>query len=258
MITWSPSAILSARACPLQWLRLYGHRTARERLQPGDSIAHLAIGVAEHAALEAAYKRAQRGFGYQPGRSMSHYLDVAIGVLADQWQSLRLPEDYAAQAQAIAEVGATLEALPMPNHLTILGVEEEIYFTGRSGTPFKARLDLVLRTGFVEIHIRDWKRTSISQLPKPQELLDDVQLCQQRVAVSERWPWARRVTVGLFSIRSAMETQPIEFPLERALYQLDGHEVTAHDMEQAGSHPPRTGPACGICRVRPQCPAWPS
>jgi hypothetical protein len=251
--TWSPSAIISARACPLQWFRTYGPGRL-PRSAEGAVDARRGIGTAQHAALEVAYWQAKLRTSRAPD-TMDRFLHHAVEVLADRWRTLRLPEDDALQAQAVAELGATLEALRVPHPAAILGIESELRFTGRSGTPFKARLDLVLRTGRDEIHIRDWKRTSIGSLPKAQELFDDVQLCQQRVAVSERWPWAQRVTVGLFSVKSASEVS-IELPLERALYQLDGHEVTAHARESADAHPPARGEACGGCRVRPQCPLF--
>lgn len=253
-ITWSPSAIISARTCPQQWFRTYGPG----RQPPsgdGRAIEHLALGIAQHAALETAYSHAALATAHRPG-TMDRFLGNAVETLAHQWRTLRLPEDDALQAQAVAEIGATLEALPVPHPRNVLGIESDLRFTGRSGTPFKARLDLVLRTGADEIHIRDWKRTGLSSLPKFDDLADDVQLCQQRVAVSEQWPWARRVTVGLFSISSAAETRPFELTLERALYRLDGHEVTAHETETASMYPTRKGEACGSCRVRPQCPAF--
>lgn len=260
MITWSPSAIIAARACPLQWFHAYGPGRLPSLDDKRQLALNKALGMVAHSALECAYACVQQEFPldipHDPDARMSRYLGQAIDALASRWRNLLLPEDDALQAQLIAEVGAVLESLPAPHPLAVIGIEETIHFTGRSGTPFKAILDLVLRTGRDSIHIRDWKRKSISALPKPVELLDDVQLCQQRVAVAERWPWARTVTVGLFSTISALETQPIELPLERALYRLDGHEVTAHRMETADEFAPRKGAACAACAVRPQCPAF--
>lgn len=258
VVTWSPSAIIAARACPLQWFSTYGPgrlpRLDDKRAIPRNK----ALGIAMHSALEAAYQAVIHGDGllraYRPG-TMDRFLDVAIEALASRWRNLLLPEDDALQAHLVAELGAVLESLPVPRASTVLGVEETIHFTGRSGTPFKAILDLVLHTGPGEIHIRDWKRKSISSLPKAVALLDDVQLCQQRVAAAQRWPWAQRVTVGLFSTVSCAEVS-VELPLERALYRLDGHEVTAHRMESITDFPAVKGSACGGCPVRPQCPAF--
>lgn len=258
---WSPSAIISARTCPLQWFMTYGPgRTPDSPLNDKRRLPqNKALGMAMHSALEVAYECVRQEFPrdtHDPQARMSRYLDRAVTALAGRWRNLLLPEDDALQAQLVAELGAVLDSLPTPHPLTVIGVEETIHFTGRSGTPFKAILDLVLRTGHEEIHIRDWKRKSISSLPKAVELLDDVQLCEQRVAVAQRWPWARTVTVGLFSTISCSEVGPIELPLERALYRLDGHEVTAHRTEMAESYPARKGGACGSCAVRPQCPAF--
>lgn len=242
----------------MQWHLMYGAGRQPElddkRLDP----RNLSFGVVMHSALEAAYRCARRALMREHlAGTMARFLDEAVAALASRWRSLLLPEDDALQAQMVAELGAVLESLPIPIPTAILAVEEEIRFTGRAGTPFKAVLDLVLRTDYEEIHIRDWKRRSLSSLPKPHELLDDVQLCQQRVAVAERWPWAQRVTVGLFSTISCAEVS-IELPLERALYRLDGHEVTAHKTETADEYPPSPGQACASCRVRPQCPVFAS
>lgn len=252
-MVWSPSAIISARTCLQQWHLIYGAGRRPQR-NDGTLPQNKALGIAMHAALEVAYWQARLRRSHEPG-SMDRYLDHAVDALAVRWRKLRLPEDDALQAQLVAELGAVLESLPVPHPAAILGIEQQARFTGRAGTPFKAILDLVLRTDYDEIHIRDWKRKSISSLPKAVELLDDVQLCQQRVAVAERWPWARTVTVGLFSTVSCAEVS-IELPLERALYRLDGHEVTAHRAETAETFPANKGGACGSCSVRPQCPAF--
>lgn len=255
-IVWSPSAIISARTCLQQWYLMYGAGRRPELDDKRLSPENLSFGVVMHAGAEAAYRCARRGLlqEHHPG-TMDRFLGEAITALESRWRSLLLPEDDASQAQMVAELGNVLESLPIPHPAAILAVEEQIDFTGRAGTPFKAILDVVLRTGHEEIHIRDWKRRSISSLPKARELLDDVQLCQQRVAAQKQWPWAQRVTVGLFSTISCAEVS-IELPLERALYRLDGHEVTAHRTETAAEYPPKPGQACASCRVRPQCPVF--
>lgn len=251
--TWSPSAVISARTCLMQWHLQYGGGR-----QPGGEQAfpeHLSFGVVVHAGLEEAYRCAANAEAHRCG-TMARFLDPALLALAERWRELRLPGSASVQAHVVAEIGAVLESLPTPHPRAVLGVEKTIRFTGRSGTPFKATLDLALRTGLETVHIRDWKRRSISSLPKGEELLDDIQLCQQRVAAQEQWPWVRRVTVGLFSTISCIETRPIELPLERALHRLDGHEVTAYDTENASEYPPSKGQACASCRVRPQCPVF--
>lgn len=264
MITWSPSAIITARACPLKWFHIYGPGL---RLTSQDKRAiplANALGIVMHVALETAYQLAMRSGMAQihltlPGESpvmMDRFFDQALAAMMKRWRALGLPEDDALQAELTAELGAVLESLPVPRASCVLGVEEKIEFTGESGTPFKAILDLVLRTGVDSIHIRDWKRRSIKNLPKPVELLDDVQLCQQRVAVARRWPWATTVTVGLFSTKSCVETPPIVLPLERAMHRLGGHEVTAYRTEHAEEFPAVKGSACAGCPVRKACPAF--
>ncbi len=256
-MVWSPSAIISARTCLMQWHLTYGGGgIERTHGHKRDIPRHLALGMVAHSALEAAYGCARQEYprAHRPG-TMDRYLGYALDALASRWRNLLLPEDDALQAQLIAEVGAVLESLPVPRARAVLAIEEPLLFTGRSGTPFKAIPDLVLMTGRDSIHIRDWKRKSANSLPSKEDLLDDVQLCQLRAAVAERWPWARTVTVGLFSVISCVEVS-IELPLERALYQLDGHEVTAHNTETIGMFPTNRGQACGSCAVRPQCPAF--
>lgn len=258
-IVWSPSAIISARACPLQWYRTYGPgRVTGDRR---DIPRNRALGMVMHSALESAYEQARQGSdgcavlrAHVPG-TMDRFLDGAVETLLSRWRNLLLPDDDALKAHLVAELGAVLESLPVPRAAAILGVEEQIEFTGWSGTPFKAILDLVLRTGPESLHIRDWKRKSIKSLPHGEKLLDDVQLCEQRVAAAQRWPWAHTVTIGLFSTTACGEIVA-ELPLDRAQYRLDGHEVTAHRMETAEQYPPVKGHACGGCPVRPQCPAF--
>lgn len=253
-MVWSPSAVISARTCLMQWHLTYGGggqpHGKRDISQPK------ALGMVAHSALEVAYECARQEFphAHRPG-TMDRYLNEALDALASRWRNLLLPEDDALQAQLVAEVGGTLEALAVPRPLSILAIEETLSFTGRSGTPFKATPDVVLRTGYDSIHIRDWKRKAARSLPSSEEMLDDVQLCELRVAAAEKWPWARTVTVGLFSVIAASEVTT-ELPLERALYRLDGHEVTAHDAETSTVFPPRRGEACRSCPVRPQCPVF--
>jgi len=251
-ITWSPSAILSARACLLQWHLTYG----AGRIRGGQRVIrrHQALGTALHAALETAYKAA-RDDRHRSLTFMSVYLDQAVEALADSWRALRLPEDDALQADLVAELGRVLGSAFAPHPAAILAVEEKIDFFGPSGTPFTVRLDLALRTGPHSIHLRDWKRARLSSLPSPDDLLDDVQMCQQRCAADVRWPWVRTVTVGLYSTRSDAEVR-VEMPLARALYRLEGHEMTAHQAESATAFPPSPGAACDGCHVRPQCPVF--
>lgn len=254
--TWSPSAIISARTCLQQWYLTYGSGRRPELNDKHLVPRNIALGLAMHSALQAAYECARREFpGSRHQGTMDHYLGQAAEMLASRWRNLLLPDDNALQIQLVSELCQVLESQRVPHPAAVLAVEETIRFTGRSGTPFKATLDLALRTGRDSIHIRDWKHKSRSSLPKAAELLDDVQLCEQRVAAAERWPWARTVTVGLFSTVTCAEVQA-ELPLERALYLLDGHEVTAHRAETAEVFPANKGGACGSCRVRPQCPAF--
>lgn len=254
-LVWSPSAVIAARNCPRQWSLGYGPGRLRE--DRGSLSEAQRLGMVMHSALEVPYRLVRRELlhGHRPGR-MSRYLAESIRAMESRWRSLLLPEDETLQVHLIAELGAVLESLPVPHPANVLGVEEQIGFTGSSGTPFKAILDVVVRTGPTSIHIRDWKRKTFDSLPKPEGLLDDVQLCQQRVAAHERWPWADTVTVGLFSTRSCLEAGPVVLPLERAQYRVSGHELTAYRMESSGQHPPMRGPACVSCVFRQGCPAF--
>jgi PD-(D/E)XK nuclease superfamily len=255
--TWSPSAVLAARSCPQQWKLVYAESDPGKRAAARvDTPEHMRLGTAAHIGFDVAYTLAQGEADFDPGRRMSRYREPALDALEREWARQTLPEGGTLFDQVASEVAHALDVLPCPHPRAVLGVEQVVPMLGPHGTPFTNQLDLVLRTGPSSLHLRDWKRKAWSTLSRTL-LLDDDQLASYRVAVSQRWPWARTVTVGLFSIPAAREHTSEPFPLELALDRVAGHELTAHRMETATSWPTTPdGSNCGSCRARKVCPEW--
>lgn len=261
--TWSPSAIILARSCRLSWWLRYAdpdRPKTRGGGTPGETPR--VLGIIAHAGFAAAYRAViadERP--WEPGVSMARYAGPALDAVADAWTAANLPRHSAARVRVLTEVEAALEALPRPHPLAVLSVEEPLAMTGPSGTPFTTVPDLVLRTGPHSAHVRDWKRTAASSLGRPADLLDDDQLAPYVVAVVQRWPWVRRVSVGLFSATSNREVFLEDFPLDTALERVRGQEVTAYEVEHAldsGGAFPATpdGSNCTRCAGQARCPVW--
>lgn len=251
---WSPSAIDSYDTCPRQWMLRYENanpaRRAEYSIQPPP---HVRMGTAAHAGLETAYRAAKAAGVWLPGKFMSLYADEAIERVRDVWGELGLIEEESAVVED--EVAAVLARLPLPHPDNILGVELTMPSIVH-GLPMTNIIDVGLRTGADSLHIRDWKRRSLRTLPKSRELPDDRKMCSYVCAAAQRFPWARRITVGLYSLVANREVMA-EVPLAKAEYVMAGVVETAYRAEDDREYPPTPdGRNCSSCRVRAACPVW--
>lgn len=252
MRSWSPSQARMYRDCPRQWhFRHVVGAEPTERMS-----AHLLVGTAAHAGLEAAYRAAAAAPAALP-MSMLMFWSEAADAVAAKWTALGIDTpDEAALPAVLDHVHATLGALPMPHPKAVLGVEVELAGTAPWGTPLAAAADLVLRTGPDSVHVRDWKYRKLTSLPSEKDLLDDDQLGTYRALVAQRWPWVRTVTAGLFSVISAREVWA-EFPDAAATEALARIESTAEHAESDRVWTPTASPnVCGSCRFVSLCPLW--
>lgn len=261
--TWSPSAIILARSCRLAWwLRYADPDRPKARGEAAPAETPRVLGVIAHTGLSAAYGAlCDDPEHFVAGATMARYLDLALDAIADAWTVAGLPRHSAGRVRVLTEVETALKSLPRPHPLAVLSVERKLSMTGPSGTPFTTIPDLVLRTGADSAHVRDWKRTAVSSLGRPADLLEDDQLAPYVVAVAQRWPWVRRVSVGLFSVTSNREVVLEDFPVDTALERVRGQEVTAYEVEHAldsGGGFPATpdGSNCTRCDGRARCPVW--
>jgi hypothetical protein len=253
---WSPSAIVRYRSCPLAW-RLSTDGTPRDT-PPGvvRPTTPAALGGVAHAGLATAYTAARDDEDQRPGRRMAVFTPLALRAVDRAWHDARLPFDSPERFQVASEVVSLLDRLPCPHPAAVLAVEEELPMTGPSGTRFRVIPDLVLRVGVDSVHVRDWKRRAVSSLGKPADLVEDDQLAAYVRAVFQRWPWVRRVSVGLFSVTGGYEVVLEDFPEDAAAERVRGHEVTAYAAEHAGRYPATPdGTNCTECAFRSRCPA---
>lgn len=252
---WSPSQVLSYRTCPRQWMLRYKTSSSSVRaIMAEQAPLVMLLGTVAHLGLEAAYRAAARGFAIVSDSTMAVYADVAVEAIRAGWVTFDLEER--AESNLIEdEVCAVLAALPRPRPALILGVEltlaDEV-----EGIPFTNVVDLILQTGPAAIHLRDWKRKSYSSLPAREELFDNAQLCAYRHAVARHFPWARKVTVGLYSVISNREVH-IELPMPRAETVMSGEAATIRKAESDTlCAPTPDGANCQKCSVKPACPVW--
>lgn len=264
---WSPSRVLSYRSCPRQEFLRY-RRGALERSsavvnvagEPPRVATSLALGTISHAGLEAAYRAATAMDVHLPNSRMSLFADTAMDAVNAAWDTLGLPaegvEGYELMLAIESEVFDVLSRLPVPPPANIVGVEHALLVPTPSGRMEQGTLDLALRTGPDSLHIRDWKRRRLRNLPKSTELARDDALGFYAFAARRYWPWARRVSVGLYSTLDNREVSA-DCPMPVAAEVVIGHDVLAEIAE--GDHerrPTPDGANCTHCSVRDDCPLW--
>lgn len=246
---WSVSQSHALEQCPREWwFRYEAHaRPAQPRAVPQ------LIGSAIHAGLEGAYTALQRG-DERPGLTLSVSVGLeALAAFSRYWDANAAHVREYEREDAERLLLELLDAVPTPAHGNVLAVEQR--FTLTSPTIVTGVMDLVLRAGMTWIHIRDWKLGSVPT--KPEELEHNIQLATYVRAAQQAWPWATRITVGLFSIRERREV----------IHELHPESVAhatarlAADVEEAETRArskwvePRTGDHCNGCRFRSYCPA---
>lgn len=266
---WSPSRVLSYRSCPRQEFLRY-RRGPQAPVAPElpvsaavdepQGVNKLVLGTVGHAGLEAAYRTAAEMPEHYPGSRMSIFAEVAMDAINAAWDRLRLPtvgvEGFELMSAVEAEVFDVLARLPVPPPANIVGIEHELLVPTPSGRMERGTLDLALRTGPASLHIRDWKRRRLSALPKSTELARHDALGFYAFAARRYWPWARRVTVGLYSILDNREVST-DCPMPVATEVVIGHDVLAEKAEGDRERKPTPdGESCTHCSVRDDCPLW--
>lgn len=253
-IRWSPTRISTWRTCPRQ----YDYRYNRPRTgeMNFDLSTSQKMGIVAHAGLQAAYEKAAAADNVRRVDLMDRYVGEAVAAVH---QCSNMPETLlttAESAQVECEVVEVLMRLPAPVPSSVLAVEETLRGRSPAGHELEARVDLILRTGPASIHVRDWKRRALSSLPNAERLAADDQLGQYSYLAASRWPWVRRITVGLYSITSNREVA-VEITAEGAREILNGHDVLIEQIEQAETFPPKpSADSCPRCPSRRACPVW--
>lgn len=266
---WSPSRVQCYRSCPRQEFLRYrrGPQSPDKSEQPASvavdaarSVTKLALGTVTHAGLEAAYRAALRRAHPLPIGKMSAFAQEAMDAIDDAWDRLRLPaegiEGFELMHSIQAEVFDVLARQPAPAPANIVGIEHELLVPTPSGRMERGTLDLALRTGADSLHIRDWKRRRLRTLPKSTELARHDALGFYAFAARRYWPWARRVTVGLYSTLDNREVST-DCPAPVAEEVVIGHDALAEIADDDRVRQPTPdGENCNNCAVRNDCPLW--
>lgn len=255
---WSPTKIDRYRTCPQQWMLMERQRSGH-RGEPGPEFdlgiaLPRKLGIIAHAGMQGAYEVARDGMRPFRAETMSVFSGAALDALEAATAGFELTGTMEA-TQIEEEVLAVLDRLPRPRAAAILGIEHRLDDVV-GGIPMTNILDQILQTGAASLHVRDWKRRNIKALPRSLELLDNPQMCSYRSAIARHFPWATRVTVGLYSLISNREVTA-ELPLTRAQGVMAGEVATIRKAENdTVCRPTPDGENCERCPVRPQCPLW--
>lgn len=246
---WSVSQSHALEQCPREWWFRY-----EAHVQPAQprAVPQL-IGSAIHAGLEGAYTTLQRGNG-RPGRTLSVSVVLeALAAFSRYWDANAVHVREYEREDAERLLLELLKTLPTPAPGNVLAVEQR--FTLTTPTIVSGVMDLVLRAGMTWIHIRDWKLGSVPT--KPEELEHNIQLATYVRAAQQAWPWATRITVGLFSIRERREVIHELHPesVAHATARLVADAEEAETRARSKWIEPRTGDHCNGCRFRSYCPA---
>lgn len=266
---WSPSRVLSYRSCPRQEFLRYrrgpqaplpAELPATATTEEPRGASKLALGTVTHAGLEAAYRVAAEMTVHLSGSRMSMFAETAMDAVNAAWDRLGLPaegvEGFELMNSIESEVFDVLARLPVPVPSSIVGIEHELLVPTPSGRMERGTLDLALRTGEDSLHIRDWKRRRLRNLPKSTELARDDALGFYAFAARRYWPWARRISVGLYSTLDNREVSQ-DCPLPVATEVVISHDVLA-EIADGDRHrePTPDGENCTHCSVRDDCPLW--
>jgi hypothetical protein len=236
------------------WLHYEQHVQPSQRVDPQRLHGRLV-----HVGLAGAYQHAALGNGWPAGTTMIAYAEharTAINAYVD-----RDPITERQREAALAEVERVLRQLPIPAKGAILGVEMPFRMTVDRVT-IDGVVDLILRTGIDTVHDRDWKTGAI-----PDEIVLHPQMGTYHGATRQHFPWARQITVGLYSTRRLEETigtfsqETADHVLGRLLSKHREVTETARLVRQQGvsildAYPPRASAACTRCDYRSYCPLF--
>jgi hypothetical protein len=251
---WSPTKIERYRTCPAQWKLMEAQpRGRRVEFDPTVAMPRK-LGIVAHAGMQAVYETARDSLRPFRSETMAVYSDAALDAIARAAEGFEMTETHEI-VQVEEEVLAALGRLPRPRPSAVLGVEMRLDDVV-DGVSLTNILDLILQTGATSLHLRDWKRRNIKSLPLSLALLDHPQMCSYRSAVARHFPWATRVTVGLYSLISNREVT-VELPLARAMGTMAGEIATTRKAESDTlCRPTPDGENCERCPVKPLCPVW--
>lgn len=262
---WSVSQTHAMAECPRAWWLRYVAKAQPAQPRPVKQL----IGSAIHAGLEAAYRAAQADIpptGSVPRAglplSTTHGL-AALAAFSAYWDANGAGVREYEREDAERLLLELLDVLITPHVREILGVEEKFNLRlfpqepNLSPVTVHGVMDLVLNTSRPDeksILIRDWK---LGPVPTDErELQRNTQLCTYAGAAMHLWPWVRKITVALYSIRERREIRTELHPdsIEHAAKELAHDAKTAHIRAETKWVEPITGEHCGGCRFRSYCP----
>lgn len=250
---WSPSRARKYEQCPRAWWLSY--RSGTEGTPPP---VHWRRGSVAHAALQAVYETvAQLQRLPWPGVTCEVFYPIAEHALNVAWREHEMPDDADMRDTLLEQLRIVLAGQPMPQPTSILGVELELSGViehPASSVPIRGLADVVFRLAEDWVHVRDWK--TYSQIPSREELRRDLQMRTYGLLASRRFPWARRVSVSIFSVPRAFETPPIVFEpyeLDEVAEQLADIAHTANADEVCEPQPSEW---CSTCSHRALCPIF--
>lgn len=250
---WSSSLIQLYQRCPRAWWvtqcsGLTGRAPVPEHWRRG-TVAHAGMQAAYDARVAWGDRILPRGYG---PAGMRFFHDAADEALCASWEAEGLPDDPIARDRLREQVWTVLGSLRIPHAGNILGVEREVR-AEMGAVRLRSYMDLVLRTGLDALHVRDWK--TFSNLPTAEELRESVQLPLYGWMARTAWPWARRISVSIYSIPKNEEVT-VELS-ERDLAHVERRVLDV--VREAGADEvflPQPSEWCDTCAVRAVCPVW--
>jgi hypothetical protein len=221
------------------------------------------LGTVKHKGLEAAFREAAERPGTadhhnRHGRKMIVFAGVAEAAIGQAIFETDGRLDANDLDECVDQVLAVLDTTYIPRSPWILGVEQEFRVGAIRGV-----VDLILQTGALSVHLRDWKSGGLTGVV----VEEDEQLALYAYWARLKFPWAHKITVGLYSLRRNRELIA-EISPERAAVVADRVLGTKLDIDDAialatqpGANPaeiflPRQGDHCNACPFRSYCPEW--
>lgn len=217
---------------------------------------HWRRGTVAHAAMQAAYEAAR---DRQPAvlpydTRMDLFYDIADDALFHAWSFEEMPDDDEARDRLREQVRLVLAKLKVPRPANIVGVEVEARATLDGGTPVRSYLDVALRLAPDWLHVRDWK--TYSKLPTEEELRRSVQLPLYGAMAQRMFPWAKRVSVSIYSIPANAETPPVLLTADELAEVQDRVEAIADAAETDDVCMPQPSEWCDTCSHKQFCPIF--
>lgn len=257
---WSPSMVECYISCPRAWGLIYGALiplSAPSFQMDGNSASspepHLRKGTLAHIGMQVAYERAREGRIRLVGATMAQYEQDALRAIDDHVPEFDLDEIGLGDVKD--DVIRTLRALPAPLPHAVFGVERHAKVALPSGRTMQGVIDLALVVGSGALHVRDWKHTRYTRLPKPDALLDDGKMGFYAYALYQSAE-VYAVSVGLYSLRDQREVfREMPYPAAARLMRRYDEVIDRAELDSVLPPTPRGG-NCQPCPVRKLCPLW--